>query len=43
MSQIHDRRGINLLIWDDITNEEREEIIDSLLLIEEKRNADLKG
>ena len=29
--------------WDDLSPEERKEVIDSLLLIEEKRNLDIKG
>ena len=43
MKQIHDRKGISPIHWDRLSPQERDEVIDSLLLIEEKRNLDIKG
>ena len=43
MSQIHNRTAVNPVLWDNLSEKEREEVIGSLLLIEEKRTGDLKG
>lgn len=43
MRQIHDRSAVNPLMWDILNPKERDEVIYSLLLIEEKRNLDVKG
>lgn len=42
MQQLHDREAIKPVWFHTLMDEEREEIIDSLLLIEEKCNKDLK-
>ena len=43
MSQIHEREAVTPVNLDTLTEKEREEIIDSLLLIEEKRDGTIKG
>ena len=43
MKQIHERNAVKPVYWDDLSPEERKEVIDSLLSIEEKRNLDIKG
>ena len=43
MGQLHDRKAIAPVDFESLSEKQRQEIIDSLLLIEEKRDKKIKG